>query len=87
MLTAPPLDCWGAEAGAWTPLELLLLDEEPASPPEEFELPGEPVPTLDPVPDVPVPAEVRVTPGSMSATTPAAAKLATPTLAVVTFSR
>ncbi|HEV3382788.1 MAG TPA: hypothetical protein VG142_17635 [Trebonia sp.] len=62
MLTGLPLDCCGAEDGAWTLLELLLelllLEEElELLPFDGLELPPvEPVPE-DPVPEDPVPVE------------------------------
>jgi hypothetical protein len=72
VLTGLPLDCCGAEDGAWTLLELLLelllLEEElellpfdglelpPVEPVPEDPVPEDPVPE-DPVPEDPVPVE------------------------------
>ena len=76
VLTGLPLDCCGVDDGDWTLLEplldLLLFDES--------ELLDEPVP------DEPVLVEACAAPGSVIAITPAAAILATPTVAVVMLS-
>ncbi|HWG01146.1 MAG TPA: hypothetical protein VG164_04775, partial [Trebonia sp.] len=65
------------------------FDEVPAEPADpDFPVDADPVPCTDPEPCAdPVLVAARVAPGSMTAITPAAAKLATPTPVVVVFSR